>query len=212
MRVCGGALGIVLALIVLITAAPAEADSEIDLQLLQREIQALRHGQAAIRKELRELKALLLRQPQVAKKQPDVFSPTDMTVAGAPFMGRADAPVTLVEFSDFQCPYCRRHAERVLPRLIEQYVETGKVKYVMRQFPIEQLHPFAIKASEAALCAGDQGKYWQMHELIFANQKQLAADDLKSHAAVLALDGAAFDRCLETGTHAERVRLDQRDG
>lgn len=129
----------------------------------------------------------------------------EMRVDGAPYKGTADAPVTLVEFSDYQCPYCRKHFYKVMPRIVKDFVSTGKVKYVMREFPIAKLHPKAAKASEGALCAGDQGKYWQMHDLIIANPRRVGPRQLKAHAQKLGLDAADFGSCLDSGQHTGTV-------
>jgi protein-disulfide isomerase len=120
-----------------------------------------------------------------------------------PSLGRASAPVTLIEFSDFQCPFCQRVAP-TLKRLRETYGD--KVRIVWKDFPLTQIHPQAFKAGEAAHCAGDQGKYWEYHDRLFANQQQLQLDDLKKHAADLGLDAGAFNACLDTSKHGERVR------
>jgi protein-disulfide isomerase len=120
-----------------------------------------------------------------------------------PALGRASAPVTLIEFSDFQCPFCQRVAP-TLKKLRDTYGD--KVRIVWKDFPLTQIHPQAFKAGEAAHCAGDQGKYWEYHDRLFANQQQLQPDDLKKHAADLGLDAAAFNACLDTSKYGERVR------
>jgi len=128
--------------------------------------------------------------------------------ADGPAHGPADAPVTIVEFSDFQCPFC----SRVIPT-IEQVKENygDKVRIVFRQFPLN-IHPQAQKAAEASLCAEDQGKFWEMHDAMFANQQQLAVDNLKAKAAELGLDAEAFNQCLDSDQHAEKVAADMQDG
>jgi protein-disulfide isomerase len=120
-----------------------------------------------------------------------------------PSLGRASAPVTLIEFSDFQCPFCQR-VEPTLKRLRETYGD--KLRIVWKDFPLTQIHPQAFKAGEAAHCAGDQGKYWEYHDRLFANQQLLQPDDLKKHASELKLDGAAFASCLDGSKYGERVR------
>jgi len=91
-------------------------------------------------------------------------------------------------------------------------VKTGKLRYVVRDFPLEAIHPEAFKAAEAAHCGGDQGKYWEMHERLFANQRALAPGDLPGHAGSVGLDVAKFQQCLESGKHAARVRQNLADG
>jgi protein-disulfide isomerase len=120
-----------------------------------------------------------------------------------PALGRASAPVTLIEFSDFQCPFCQRVAP-TLKKLRDTYGD--KVRIVWKDFPLTQIHPQAFKAGEAAHCAGDQGKYWEYHDRLFANQQQLQPEELKKHATDLGLDAAAFNACLDSSKYGERVR------
>jgi protein-disulfide isomerase len=124
---------------------------------------------------------------------------------GAPTIGRENATVTLVEFSDFQCPYC--HAVWPTLKLIEKNFG-DKVRIIYRQSPIPSLHPFAFKAAEASLCAQEQGKFWEMHDAMFGDQKKLAVSDLKQTARRLGMDGKQFDKCLDTGKSVERVQND----
>jgi protein-disulfide isomerase len=121
---------------------------------------------------------------------------------GAQSQGDTTAKVTLIEFSDYQCPFCGRYANETYTKLIDQYVKTGKVRYVLRNFPLAQMHPLAEKAAEAAECAGEQGKYWEMHERLFKNQQALDAKEMTGHAAVLGLDQAKFQLCLDGGKFA----------
>jgi len=123
--------------------------------------------------------------------------------ASNPTLGRATAPVTLVEFSDYQCPYCQR-VEPTLKRLREAYGD--KIRFVWKDFPLTQIHPQAFKAGEAAHCAGDQGKYWELHDVLFNKQQELQPPDLKRHAAELGLDANAFNQCLDSSKHGARVR------
>ncbi len=207
-----GILG--LAALAAVGAAPALAQSGDELGALKSEIQALKAGQAAIQKELSAIKEILVRatRGQSQARARTKFEPQDLGIAGAATLGAADAPVTLVEFTDYQCPFCRRHSAQTKPRLLKDYVETGKLKYVMREFPLAQIHPQAIKAAEAALCAGDQGRYFAMNEAFFANQRKLAPEDLKAHAEGLGLDVASFEACLDGGKYAQRVQKDLADG
>ena len=93
-------------------------------------------------------------------------------------------------------PFCSRHATQALPQIVEEYVDSGKLRIVMREYPIEAIHPRAFAASKAAMCAGAQGKYWEMHDKIFANQRSLSDEDFTSHANLLELDTTAYDTCL----------------
>jgi protein-disulfide isomerase len=132
----------------------------------------------------------------------------DVATDGDPSFGPENAPVTIIEFSDFQCPYCAR----VLPTLQairERYGE--KVRVVYRDYPLD-FHKEAQKAAEAAQCAGEQDRFWDYHDRLFANQQALRVDQLKAHALNLGLDGDAFAACLDSGKFASEVQADFRDG
>ena len=128
--------------------------------------------------------------------------------AKGPSRGPDNAAVTIVEFSDFQCPFCGRVYPTV-EKLMKDY--DGKVRLVFRHFPLS-FHANAEKAAEAAACAQDQGKFWQMHDKMFSNQQKLAVDDLKSFAKDLGLDQGKFDKCLDSGEKAALVSADEKDG
>lgn len=128
--------------------------------------------------------------------------------ATGPAKGPATAPVTIVEFSDFQCPYC----SRLTPTLEQVKQKYGdKVRIVFRQFPLP-MHPNAQKAAEAALCANDQGKFWQLHDAMFSNQGALGVDQLKAKAAELGLKADDFNKCLDSGAKVAIVEADKKDG
>lgn len=136
-------------------------------------------------------------------------------VGDAPFLGPADAPVTIVEFSDYQCPFCKRFRDQTFDQLLATY--EGKVRFAYREFPLSSIHPEAQKASEAALCAGDQEQYWRMHDELFARQAEwanspTAVDTFKAFAAEMGLDTDQFNECLDTDTYSERVLADFQDG
>jgi protein-disulfide isomerase len=128
--------------------------------------------------------------------------------ATGPAKGPEDAPVTIVEFSDFECPFC----SRVVPTL-EQVEENygDKVRIVFRQFPLS-IHPHAPKAAEASLCARDQGKFWEMHDHMFANQKALSVDELKAAAGTVGLDAEQFAQCLDSAKYESEVQADLQAG
>jgi protein-disulfide isomerase len=133
-------------------------------------------------------------------------------------LGSATAPVTIVEYSDYQCPYCRRHALQTMPQIQETYVDTGQVRYVFKDFPLES-HPNAAKAAEAARCAGAQGAFWPMHDRLFASQNEWAGldqqqvlDTFVSYAQSLELDTAMFHDCLASDEFAAQIAQDMSDG
>lgn len=128
---------------------------------------------------------------------------------GHPSRGPASARVTIVEFSDFQCPYCRTMAATL--KEVEKN-HPKDVRLVFRQFPLTGLHPNAQKAGEASLCGQEQGRFWELHDAMFEDQASLNESDLKAKAAKLKLDPAAFNACLDSGKYANKVRQDMRDG
>jgi protein-disulfide isomerase len=123
--------------------------------------------------------------------------------ADNPSVGSSSAPITLIEFSDYQCPYCGR-VEPTLKRIRATYGD--KIRFVWKDFPLTQIHPLAFKAGEAAHCAGDQGKYWELHDLLFSKQTELQIDDLKRHALAAGLNSGSFNQCLDSSKYGERVR------
>lgn len=128
---------------------------------------------------------------------------------GAPSLGKQGAPVTVTEFSDFQCPFCKQFA----PNMRQLEKQFGNNVYIVyRQYPIPSLHPFAIKAAEASLCANEQGKFWELHDIMFADQQKLSVSDLKETARRSGMDGKKFDSCLDTGRYTERVQNDMKEG
>ncbi len=124
-----------------------------------------------------------------------------------PERGAAAAPVTIVEFSDYQCPFCARF-EHVLKAVMAKYPE--KVRLVYRNLPLPQLHPDAENAAEAAICAGNQGRFWEFHDLMFQDQRLLNIPALKDKAKTLGLNLPAFDECLDSGNAREALKLDER--
>jgi len=138
---------------------------------------------------------------------PGVAERVEVDIGNAPVLGDKNAPVTIVEFSDYQCPYCERHFTQTYPQLKANYVDTGKAKIVFMDFPLS-FHPEAQKAAEAARCAGEQGKYWEMHDKLFENQATLSPENEKKWARELGIDGAKFDTCLNSGKYTKAVQDD----
>ncbi|GJM40447.1 MAG: hypothetical protein DHS20C20_07290 [Ardenticatenaceae bacterium] len=140
-------------------------------------------------------------------------------VSDEPAKGSPEAPITIVEYSDYQCPFCLRHFQETMPQL-QSYIDAGQVRYLFKDFPIHNIHPQAQKAHESARCAREQGgdeSYWQMHDLLFANQEQWAnnsnhVDIFKSYAAEMALAQAEFDECLDSGRYAQAVNAEVDEG
>lgn len=134
--------------------------------------------------------------------------PRTVVEAKGPTRGPPDAKVTIVEFSDFECPFCSR-AEESITQVMDHYA--GKIRLVFRHFPLP-MHSNAGKAAEAAACAEEQGKFWEMHKQLFANQSKLSAADLKAHAQAIGVDAAKFAECLDGGKMKAKVDGDQKAG
>jgi protein-disulfide isomerase len=131
---------------------------------------------------------------------------TDIATAGHPSRGPANAAVTIVEFADFECPFCGG-LYPTLKQVEKSYPE--KVRIVFRQFPLVNIHPRAQKAAEASLCANDQQRFWEFYDSLYTNQAQLEVADLKQRAVTLRMNAATFNTCLDSGKHAETIRKDQ---
>jgi protein-disulfide isomerase len=169
----------------------------------------LKEEVAALRKELDEVLALAPIKSLIAENRP---LNVNISVDGAPSVGDETAKLTIVEFSDFQCPYCGRHVTNTYPSLKSQYVETGKMKYVFRDYPLAN-HKLAPKAAEAAHCAGEQERYWAMHDELFANQRALQPDQLPTYAGNVGVgDAAAFQECLDSGKYASQIEIGMQEG
>src|SRR5712691_693049 len=132
-----------------------------------------------------------------------------IAVDGAPFRGSSAAPVTIVEFTDFQCPFCKR-VQTTLEQVQSRYGE--KVTVVHRDFPIDTLHPQARKAHEAARCANEQGKFWAYHDVLYANAPKAKPEQLKAYAQDVGLDLPAFEHCLDSGKYQAAVQQDVEEG
>jgi len=134
-----------------------------------------------------------------------------VSIGDDPVKGLKSAPVTIIEFSDFQCPYCEIFFNETFPLIEKNYISTGKVRFVYRDFPIES-HQYAQKAAEAAKCANEQGKFWEYHDKIFNNQNALGISSLSQYAQELTLNITAFNDCLNSGRMAPKVKKDFNDG
>lgn len=174
---------------------------------LDREIQELRRGQEAIQRQLDEIKKLLEARPAApaAPAGPNVADVV-FDLGTNPVKGRNSAPLTLIEFTDYQCPYCARFTRDTKPQIVSEYVESGKLRLAVLDLPLESIHKLAFKAAEATHCAQEQGKFWEMYDRLFESQRSL--EPWSGHAAALDLDVGAFDACMESGKHAGAVRRD----
>ena len=193
------------ALILLLPASAAVAQRRGgggELQKLRAEVEALREGQREIQRQLQELKELL----SEGRDEAPASKRYVLNTEGLPFKGDRNSRLTIIEFSDYQCPYCGQHARETLPQIERDYVKTGKLRYVFGDLPIEEIHPQAVKAAKAAACAAEQGKYWEMHDQLFKNQRALGQGELSLHAQAVGLEVLPFQRCLFSDKHEGRIR------
>ena len=201
-------------------AEPTEAEMEQFYAMMQRQLRGMPYEEAKpmVRQELmRRKKGELFTTwmeglkgrmgAEVLVAYPDLPR-IQVSVDDDPSMGPADAPVTIVQFAEYQCPYCGK-ARAALDEVMAAY--PGKIRMVFRDYPLS-FHPRAVPAAVAANCAGKQGKYWEMHDLLMKDQQRLEDADLTAHATALALDLAAWNTCRQDPTEAAEVQKDFEDG
>lgn len=178
----------------------------------QEALMELREGQKQILERLDRMEKgqqQILSSPMFARQRPqiDYSKIYDIETGGSPVRGAADGKVTLVEFSDFQCPYSQR-AQAVIQQLLEAF--PNDLKHVYKNFPLS-FHKRAMPAAQACLAAGLQGKFWEMHDLVFSNPQNLEDQDFKAHAQKLGLDIARFEADLQSETVMKRIEADTED-
>jgi protein-disulfide isomerase len=196
-------------------SSPARAQSSSDLQAIKQELAGLREAQQSMAKEVEALRTLL---QQAMGPRPAAAGATagtgaampsgavqPLTVAGRPSKGNPRAKLTLVEYSDYECPFCGQYVAQVYPQIDQAYIATNKINYVFKNFPIEQLHRQSFKAHMAAACAGDQRRYWEMHDRLFLDQRSLSLDRFVEIATMLKLDPVAFRACVESTKHEAMI-------
>ena len=161
-----------------------------------------------------ELKIL---EKQLPTNQPAL--PLKISSENNPVIGNPDAPITIIEFSDFQCPFCAKFHMQTLPTIMDEYINKGTVKLVFRDFPIQSIHPNAVPASIAAECANEQGKFEQMYHMLFEKQKEwsnletsYAITAFNQYASELQLNEEKFDSCIKNVKYIEEVQKDLNEG
>jgi protein-disulfide isomerase len=175
---------------------------------IQQQLDALREGQDRLFKELEQIRALLQEKSDkitVAPAPPPPSKLITLNLKGEPFRGEASARVAIVEYSDFACPFCAEYVRDTFPNIEKNYLKPGKVKYFFRDLPAPE-HTNALAAACAARCAGEQGKFWEMHDLLFAAQSAFSPKDLTSYAQGLGLDTTQFNQCLASGKYEQVIR------
>jgi len=184
-------------------SATALAQSPTDFAALQGEVQVLKTQQQQILSSLDELKKLL----RARNEPPEVKVPDTLNVAGEPFRGNAGAELAIIEYADFECPFCRRFEHDTFPQIRDAYIGTGKVKYFYRDLPMP-FHPHSLPAAEAARCAAEQGKLWEMHDSLFAEPASLDPGDIDQRAGKL---GINIQQCMASGKFAEAIQKSMAD-
>lgn len=169
---------------------------------LQKEIQLLKQGQEAISKDLQMIKMLLIPKAKTGNENGFNLRGKKFDVANRPVMGSNTAEVMLIEFSDYQCFYCGRYVRETLPKILDKYVSTGKIRYMVVDLPLP-MHKLAFKAAEASFCAKEQGMFWEMHDQMMSNQASL--DNVVSFATSLHLKLPQFENCIDTNHYVNEI-------
>ena len=157
--------------------------------------------------------------PQTTSNPNQPSSKVFVSYQDSPMKGNQNAPVTIVEFSDFQCPFCGRFFSQTLPQVEQNYIDSGKVRFVYRDFPLPSIHANAVAAALAAQCANEQGKFWQYHDILFQNQPQWeeldsvnATGTFEQYAIQLGLNSANFNACLDSEKYLKTLQKNFQDG
>jgi protein-disulfide isomerase len=180
-----------------------------ELQSLRKDVDTIKANQAEIEKAVKEVKDLARAGQPTPPLTPENIV---LGIDDDPLMGDRKARLVLVEFSDFQCPFCARFVHETFPEIEKDYIKTGKLKYVFRDFPISSAHKDAFKAALAAGCALDQGKFWEMHARLFENQTAFTVHNLTQSAEAVGLNKDKFQKCLNNNEYETEVQSDFADG
>lgn len=165
----------------------------------------------AILKELQTIRALLQQGPKQARQQkPSAPARVKVSSTDGVSFGNPKAPLILVEFTDYECPFCKRFYDTTFAEIKKKYIDTGKLRFISRNLPLP-FHKYAGNAALAAACAGDQGKYWQMRKSIFGNPKQMQMEHLSAYAKDNGLNVKQFDTCMTKKTHSAKIQKDVAD-
>ena len=161
-------------------------------------------------KAIRQVLEKIEKQGGRTAQKPSRPTTASFSIKGKHALGAQDAPVTVVEFADYQCPFCLRFAKTTYPLLKQKYIDTGKVRWVALNLPLP-FHKDARKAAQAAHCAGEQDKLWEMRDILFRNPQRLNTENLPAHAETLSLDMDAFNSCLQSDRHLAEIDQDAKD-
>ncbi len=184
-------------------AAPANA------QVNPKEEGITREQANQILEELRNIRQLLEKQNK-PQTPPAPAEPTKakLNMTGSEMLGSKNAPITMVEFTDYQCPFCQRFHTTAFTELKKNYIDTGKVRFYSRDLPLDSMHPNAIRAAQAARCASEQGQFWTLRDIMGANPSKLDMDGLVADAAGLKMDTGKFRSCVESDKYKQAIQTD----
>lgn len=156
--------------------------------------------------ELRQIRQLLEKQQK--PQGPPEPAKAKLNMTGAQMLGSPNAPITMVEFTDYQCPFCQRFHTTVFNEIKKNYIDTGKVRFYSRDLPLDSMHPNAIRAAQAARCAAEQGQFWQLRDVMGANPTKLDMDSILADAASLKMDTAKLRSCIESDKYKQAIQTD----
>ncbi len=186
----------------------AAAPLLLALPLAAQEPGITRQQADEILNELRQIRQLLEKQNAKAPAQPqEQITHAKVNLEDSPMLGSKDAPLTIVEFTDYQCPFCQRFHATTFPELKKNYIDTGKVRFYSRDMPLD-FHPNAMRAAQAARCAREQGQFWQLREVMSSSPDKLDLENLVADAANLKMDTNAFRACVSGGKYKDAVQSD----
>jgi protein-disulfide isomerase len=158
--------------------------------------------------ELRQIRQMLEKQGLRLGIMPEGGIKAKLNLAGYEMLGSKDAPLTVVEFTDYQCPFCQQFHKTTYVDLKKNYIDTGKVRFYSKDLPLDSIHPNAVRAAQAARCAAEQKQYWSLRELMSANPDKLDMENLANFAAGLRMDVGAFRACIDSGKYKNAVQTD----
>ena len=193
---------------------PAQPQGE-DPVAMKNDIQQLKAQQQIIMDRLDELKKLLTAKRE--NNQPVINAPDTMSVDGEPFRGEATAQVAIIEYGDIECPFCRHFKQSVYPQILDEYIKTGKARFYFRDMPLP-FHEHAMPAARAEHCAGEQGKFWEMHDALFTEKtaevgpgpggrdRVLSQEAINDRAGTLGIDAAKLDACMASTRFADLIQ------
>lgn len=182
---------------VALAACSTSAQSQQEVEALRKEVESLKKDVAEIRDFLKAATGGQFGAPRLEDQSVDLTN--------APVKGQPNAPVTLVEVSDYHCPFCRKHFVETQPKIDAEYVRSGKVRHVFIHLPIDQLHPDAYRSHEGAACAAEQGKFWELHARLFEKPVR-TSDEIVALGQSAGLDSTTLRTCMESGKYSGMVR------